>query len=513
MAWGNCQWLIVNCQSHCELIQMKLQINEGNASPAYRQLYEQLRRMILDGEMGGGERLPASRALAQQLAVARVTVTQAYERLAAEGFVHSRVGAGTFVTESLDLADPGGDGRPYQPALSPWGLRLGELAAELESHADYPDADRSSLLDLRAGRHLEIDFGFGRAFTQLFPYDIWRRLLARYLSTDDTMLSRYGSAAGFEPLRQAIADYLVRARGVRCTGEQVVIVSGAQQALDILSRLLLAPDSEVLVETPGYSDAFDLFRLHNARLVGLAVGDQGAKVEQIPRRCRARLAFVTPGHQFPRGGTLSLARRLALLQWARTNRATVIEDDYDGDLRYDGRSLAALQGVDEDGRVVYLGTFSKVLFPALRLGYLVLPPTLLKPFVNAKGMIDRGAPTLMQAAVADFITEGHFERHLRRLRKTYGRRRATLVAALERYLPGRVHYSPVAAGLHVMLYLKQDCDEVQVVRQAAAEGVGVYPGAPYHLERPAPPSILLGFSGLNAGEIEEGIRRLGQVIS
>lgn len=495
------------------MMKLPLQINKDNTFPAYRQLYEQLRQLILGGEVVAGEQLPTSRTLAKQLGVARVTITQAYKQLAAEGFVYSQVGAGTFVSESIGPDRSAADDHRFQPTLTPWGARLASLLAISNVAATNPTtADRSLLTDLPADHHLEIDFGFGRSFTQLFPYDVWRRLLARYLSTDDTMLSRYGSAAGFEPLRQAIADYLGRARGVHCTGEQVVIVSGAQQALDILSRLLLAPGSEVLVETPGYSDAFDLFRLHHARLVGLAVDDEGAQVEQIPRRCRARLAFMTPGHQFPRGGTLSLARRLALLQWARRNEAVIIEDDYDGDLRYDGRSLGALQGLDEDGRVVYLGTFSKVLFPALRLGYLVLPPSLLEPFVNAKSMIDRGAPTLTQAAVADFITEGHFERHLRQLRKTYGRRRATLIAAVEQYLPGRVHYSPVTAGLHVMLYLEAGCDEAEVVRRAAAAGVGVYPGTPYHLEYPAPPSILLGFSGLSAAEIEEGIRRLGGIL-
>jgi GntR family transcriptional regulator/MocR family aminotransferase len=500
-------------------MKFELQINHEDESPAYRQLYEQLRQMILSGEVVAGEQLPTSRSLARQLGVARVTVTQAYEQLAAEGFVHSRVGAGTFVSESIESGDFANGEYLFQPVLTPWGARLASLSAAADHAATDPTtADRPLystplLTDSPTGRHLEIDFGFGRSFTQNFPYGVWRRLLARYLSTDDTMLSRYGSAAGFEPLRQAIAAYLGRARGVYCTGEEVVIVSGAQQALDILSRLLLAPGGEVVVETPGYSDAFDIFRLHHARLVGLAVDDEGAHVEQIPRRCRARLAFLTPGHQFPRGGTLSLARRLALLNWARRNEAVIIEDDYDGDLRYDGRSLGALQGLDEDGRVVYLGTFSKVLFPALRLGYLVLPPPLLEPFVHAKSMIDRGAPTLTQAAVADFITEGHFERHLRQLRKTYGRRRATLVAALEQFLPSRVHYSPVAAGLHVMLYLEPDCDEAEIVRRAAAEGVGIYPGAPYHLEHPAPPSILLGFSGLSAAEIEEGIRRLGEIIA
>jgi GntR family transcriptional regulator/MocR family aminotransferase len=337
-------------------------------------------------------------------------------------------------------------------------------------------------------------------------------LLARYLSTDDIMLSRYGSVAGFNPLRQAVADYLRRQRGVLCTPDQVVIISGAQQALDIIARLLLSPGDEVLVESPGYRDAFTLFEVNGAKLVPLSVDDDGFPVEQIPQLCCARLAFVTPSHQFPRGGTLPLSRRLALLQWAQKLNAYIIEDDYDSELRYDGRPLAALQGLDESGHVIYLGTFSKVLFPALRLGYIVLPPSLLAPFFSAKGLVDRGAPTLTQAAVSDFISEGHFERHLRRLRKAYSKRRQALVHALDTYLPGRVHYSSVPAGLHVMLYLHPSCSEADVVQQAAIAGVGVYAGAPFHLEKPAPPSILLGFSGLNSEQITEGVKRLAAIL-
>jgi len=266
------------------------------------------------------------------------------------------------------------------------------------------------------------------------------------------------------------------------------------------------------VESPGYRDAFTLFEVNGAKLIPLSVDDDGFPVEKIPQLCCARLAFVTPSHQFPHGGTLPLPRRLALLQWAQESNAYIIEDDYDSELRYDGRPLAALQGLDENGLVIYLGTFSKVLFPALRLGYIVLPPSLLTPFFSAKGLVDRGAPTLTQAAVADFISEGHFESHLRHLRKAYGERRQTLVQTLDTYLPGQVQYSPVPAGLHVMLYLDRTCRESEVVQQAATAGVGVYPGAPFHLEQEAPPSILLGFSGLNSEQIREGVRRLATIL-
>ena len=483
---------------------IRLTVDPNNADAAYRQVYRQLRAAILSGELPPGSRLPATRALARASGIARVTVVEAYRQLEAEGFTESRVGAGTFVAAGVVAAGVVADGRvaasgdapvAFRPALTEWGRR----AVEAGHSAPSPDSGRP-----------EIDFGLGRAFAELFPYDIWRRLLARYLSTDDAMLSRYGSPAGFFPLRQAVAGYLGRARGVRCAAEQVVIVSGAQQALDILSRLLLNPGEEVVVETPGYRDAFTLFRLHGAQLVGLPVDEEGLPVDRIPAGCRARLAFVTPTHQFPKGGTMPLARRMALLAWARARGALVIEDDYDGDLRYDGHSLAALQGVDADGRVVYLGTFSKVLFPALRLGYLVLPPPLVTPFVRAKDLVDRGAPTLTQAAVADFIAEGHFERHLRHLRRLYGQRRATLGAALTARLGERMHFSPLAAGLHVMLFPEAGVDEARLVREAAARGVRVHPGAPYHLERPAPPSLLLGFSGLSEAEIVEGVRRLAE---
>lgn len=480
---------------------LRLSIDKQDPEPVYRQVYNQLRAAILSGELAPGSRLPPIRHLARVAAVARITIAHAYEQLEAEGFVESRAGSGTYVASGVHpspAADAAID-RSFLPTLTEWGRDA--LALERPAERNY-EADRP-----------EIDFGFGRSFAERFPYDIWRRLLSRYLSTDDAMLSRYGSAAGFFPLRQAIADYLVRARGVRCRPDDVVIVSGAQQALDILARLLLNPGDEVLVETPGYRDAFALFRLHRTRLIYLPVDGDGLPVDRIPSDCTARLAFVTPTHQFPKGGTMPLSRRLALLEWAKAGDAIIVEDDYDGDLRYDGGSLAALQGLDRDGRVVYLGTFSKVLFPALRLGYLVLPPSLNTPFVRAKSLVDRGAPTLTQAAVADFLSEGHFERHLRQLRRQYGEKRMILVEALNEYLGERVSFSPVAAGLHIMLFAQSGVDEAELVREAAERGVRVYAGAPYHLEASPPPSILLGFSGLNESEIVEGVRRLAAVWS
>lgn len=480
---------------------MKLDIHliKDTDLPLYRQIYIEIRQIIVSGRVVGGTRLPPTRKLAAQLDVARVTVAQAYAQLEAEGLVVSRVGAGTFVAEALpqeaELVD---ETAVFTPSLSPWGQRV----AGLQSPRPRP-ADSRGL----------IDFGFGRSFPHTFPYDIWRRLLARYLSTDDAMLSRYGSVAGFYPLRQALATYLSQWRGVICGPEQVVIVSGAQQALDLLARLLLPSGSEVVVETPGYTDAYTLFAVHGAHLTALPVDKDGLMVDRLPAEGAARLLFVTPSNQFPQGGTMPLARRLALLHWARQHDVLIVEDDYDGELRYDGQPLGALQGLDRDGRVVYLGTFSKVLFPALRLGYVVLPDGLIRPFLQAKSLLDRGAPTLMQAAVADFMAEGHFERHLRHLRQTYGARRQVLEAALHEKLGDRVSWTAVPAGLHSMLHLPPHLDEAVFIRQAHEAGVIVYPGSAYYVERPSPPAVLLGFSGLSEADIVAGIDRLATVLA
>lgn len=474
-------------------------IDKDSAAPLYVQIYRQIRRQILQGTRAPGSRAPSSRRLAVACGVARKTVLEAYAQLEAEGFLVTRPGAGTYVCDALPAGALAGDEeeRPFSPPFSAWGREV--LALRPETAPARP---------MRPA----IDFGFGRSFPHIFPYDVWRKLLARYLSTDDAMLSRYGSTAGFYPLRAAIAEYLAQFRGVSCAPEQVVIVNGAQQALDILVRLLLHPGDQVLMESPGYTDAYTLFRAYGAVVDTVAVDDEGLPVENISESSRARLLFVTPANQFPRGGAMPLARRLALLQWAQRRQALIVEDDYDGALRYDGRPLSALQGLDKTGHVAYLGSFSKVLFPALRLAYVALPPALVAPFVQAKGLIDRGAPTLTQAAVSDFIKEGYFAHHLRRLRAAYGERRRRLLTAVDRYLPPQVAYSSEAAGLHVMLRLPPEWNEADLIRQAAEAEVGVYPGAPYHLQKPAPPSILLGFSGLDVEEIEEGVRRLGLVM-
>ena len=307
-----------------------IQLDETAQDPLYRQLYQQLRRQILAGELLPGEKLPSSRRLAKKVGVGRITAIQAYRQLEEEGFITSRSGAGTFVANSLPPPDAAT--ARFTPTLSAWGRRVSAAANRPRRERQRP----------------QIDFGFGRSFSQLFPYDVWRRLLARYLSTDDVMLSRYGSPAGFTPLRQALASYLQHQRGVNCTAEQLIIVSGAQQALDILARLLFSPGDEVVVETPGYNDAYRLFRTHGVTLLPRVVDEEGLPTEGLPSGAGIKAAFVTPAHQFPRGGTLPLARRLQLLQWAREQGALIIEDDYDSELRYEVASTQRPTGAGQE---------------------------------------------------------------------------------------------------------------------------------------------------------------------
>ncbi len=471
--------------------------------PLHRRIYRQLRREILSGARPPGSQLLPSRRLAAELGVARRTVVAALDQLRTEGLIFSRPGAGIFVSEAL--IPPAGQPPAAAPPLSSWGQRL-RRRADGAAEGGERGVERGSRRDI------ELDFGSGRSFASTFPYDIWRRLLGRYLSTDDAILSRYGSPAGFEPLREVIADHVARLRGVRCTAEEVIIVSGSQQALDLLSRLLLNPGDEILVENPGYASAYEVFTAYGATLTPIPVDGCGFDPAAIPAESRARLVFVTPSNQFPQGGAMPAGRQMALLEWCREHQGLVIEDDYDGELRYDGQPLAAMRGLDTEGRVIYLGTFSKVLFPALRLGYVVLPPALRPLFLRARQLLDRGGPTLTQAAVAEFIAAGHFDRHLRKLRHLYGRRRAALAAALRENLGDSIRFIDAPAGLHIMVFLPPAAGEKWVIERAAEQGVAVYPGAPFHLQPDPPPSLLLGFSGLDEAQITEGVRRLAAIL-
>jgi GntR family transcriptional regulator / MocR family aminotransferase len=338
---------------------------------------------------------------------------------------------------------------------------------------------------------------------------IWRRLLARQWRRGWRETMDYGDPAGYRPLREEVASYLARSRAVRCSADEVVIVNGTQQALDLLSRVLLKPGDSIAVEDPGYPSARQLFAAYRARLLPIEVDQEGIVVERL-HGSGARLALVTPSHQFPTGVLLTLPRRLALLAWARNEGGLVVEDDYDSGFRFEGRPLASLQGLDGSGRVVYLGSFSRVLFPSLRVGYAVLPPELVGPFVEAKELTDRQTPILEQQLLAGFMGEGHFERHLRRMRQLYRRRREALVEALSTRMAGMVRVIGASAGMHLMVRLLLPMEEGEVVERAAARGVAVYPAAPYYASLRHEPALVIGYAGMEEARIAEGVERLAQ---
>jgi len=389
--------------------------------PLHRQLYDALRAAILDGRLPAGARLPATRVLAVDLGLSRTTVLTDMAQLLAEGYVEGKTGSGTYVARVL----------PDAPFLVASPLASDRAAVGEGAPAPEPDRTLSHCgrLLMAAPSAPPRDAGAPRAFRtgvpalDVFPWKAWLRIEARCLRRLSGALRLYDNPAGYRPLRQAIADYLGAARAVRCDPDQVIVVTGSQQALDLVARLLLDPGDAVWVEDPGYGGAKGALAAAGARLVPVPVDAEGLDVAAGMRRhASARLACVTPSHQYPLGVTMSLTRRLALLRWASDAGAWVLEDDYDSEYRYAGRPLAALQGLDTAGRVIYMGTFSKVLLPALRLGYLVAPPDLADAFARAKALTDCGSPVLGQAVVADFLAEGHVGRHIRRMRALYSER-------------------------------------------------------------------------------------------
>ncbi|ABG03115.1 transcriptional regulator, GntR family [Rubrobacter xylanophilus DSM 9941] len=475
-------------------------VDRSSAVPLHRQLYEGLRGAILGGRLSPGARLPSTRELAAGLGVSRNTATSAYVQLLAEGYLEGRVGSGTYVARSLpdDLlrARPG-PGREAAGAGAERALsrRGGLLAATPTTTARDAGAPRA--------------FRPGVPALDRFPFELWRQLASRFWRRPPPGLLGYGDPAGYAPLRAEISAYLRAARAVRCSPEQVIVVSGSQQALDLAARVLLDPGDAAWVEDPGYMGARAALLGAGARLVPVPVDGEGLDVAAGARLGPdARLVHVTPSHQYPLGATMSLARRLELLGWANRTGAWVLEDDYDSEYRYAGRPLEALQGLDAEGRVIYVGTFSKVLFPSLRLGYLVLPPDLVDAFAAARELSDRHPPGPDQGVLARFIAEGHFERHLRRTRKLYAERQEALVEAARRHLAGRLEVPPAEAGMHLVGRLPEGTDDREASRRAAALGVEAPPVSAFASGACRTPGLVLGYAAFGRDEIEEGVKRL-----
>jgi GntR family transcriptional regulator/MocR family aminotransferase len=453
-----------------------------------REIYRQLRRAILDGRLAPGDRLPPTRELARRLNVSRTTVTVAYDRLTGEGFITSRVGAGTFVSD--DVAAPPDPARPADGALRP-----------------RPFWD-TVVVPTVFDRPARFDFRTGIPDTTQFPYQSWRRLLARQLRPAAVGTGAYGDPAGHSGLRVAIARHIGLARGVQADAEDVVVTNGTQQAVDLVARVLLAPGDRVAVETPGYGPPRRLLASLGAEVVGVPVDDQGLVVEAIPQG--TRLVYVTPSHQFPLGTAMSLSRRLALLAWAERNDAAVVEDDYDSEFRYGGRPIEPLQTMDPSGRVIYVGSFSKTLLATLRLGFLVAPASLFAAVRRAKFLADWHTPLPTQAALADFIDQGLFARHLRRMRAVYQQRHQQIVESLADRFADHLKLVPSSAGLHVTATVPTSTpEELQAVLDRAwAAGVAIQPLSMFDLGPPSQPGIVLGYGAVPTADIEEGLGRL-----
>jgi GntR family transcriptional regulator/MocR family aminotransferase len=476
--------------------------------PLHRQLYEGLREAILTRRLAPGMRLPSTRTLAGELGLSRYTVVDAFRQLCAEGYLEGRVGAGTCVARTLpdDLL------HPSLPATS----------TSVPTRERRPRSQRSEgllalgrpLLSTRLGPpRYDEPFQVGVPALDAFPGDLWGRLVARHARAMPASMRGYQHPAGYAPLRRAIASYLTAARGVRCTAEQVIVVNGSQQGVALTAQVLLDPGEAVWMEDPGYPGAKGALVGAGARLIPVPIDAEGLDVEAGKTRCpEARLAFVTPSHQCPLGVTMSLKRRLALLEWAREAGAWVIEDDYDSEYRYVGRPLAALQGSDTAGRVIYAGTFSKVLCPALRLGYLVVPRDLLEAFAAARLFADMHAPLLEQMVLAEFITEGHFARHIRRMRLLYAERQAALVEA-SRPLSAWLDVRPSEAGMHLLGWLPGGSDDQAVAQLAARHQVIAHPLSRHYIEPSEQRALLLGYASVPIPASREGVRRLATALA
>jgi GntR family transcriptional regulator/MocR family aminotransferase len=474
-------------------------VDRSAGTPLYRQICDGYRRAIVEGRLRAGQRLPSTRALAAELGVSRIPVLGAFDQLLAEGYFESRVGSGTFVSRTLP-----GEAGPPAPSAAP----------DARTAAPRATGRRAALPHAPPERWLAGVGAFRMSEPALdhFPHATWARLVARHARALRGPRLNYASPLGDLALRQALAAYLRTARAVRCEAGQIMVVSGSQQALAITARVLLDPGQAVWVEEPGYRGARDALALAGARLVPVPVDEEGLDVAAGRRRAgKARAAVVTPSHQYPLGATMSAARRLQLLDWAQSSGSWIVEDDYDSEYRYEVQPVAALQGLDRDARVVYVGTFSKVLYPALRVGYLVIPPDLVDRFAAVREAMDICPPLLAAAVLADFIGEGHFARHLRRMRALYRERRGALVQALDRAFGARLRVVGAEAGMHLVA-LRERAGDRSIALRAAREGLWVMPLSACYLERPVHHGLVLGYGGTGVEEMPRAVQRLRRVV-
>ncbi len=484
-------------------------LDEKSALPLYRQIYEAIRHAILSGKVHPTTLLPATRQLAQQLGVSRMTVINAYDQLFAEGYLEAKTGAGTFVAAHIPeefLQTSSFERRTHQENPLPRKIKFTDYGRILAQH--------SNCILRRHGATALLPFQQGVAAIEEFPFDVWAKIAQKWQKKPPVSILSYGNPVGYQPLCEAIAAHLASARGVLCKTEQIIITNGTQQALDLIGRIFLTKGNDVCIEDPGYLGARDIFAATGARLVPVPIDEEGFDLKAARKRSRkARLVYVTPSHQYPLGVTMSLTRRLNLLEWAREKDAFVIEDDYNSEYRYAGRPLASLQGLDRDGRVIYLGTFSKTLFPALRLGYMVVPTDLVEVFAAARALTDLHSPSISQAVLAEFIAERHFARHIRRMRAMYEDRQQILVEEARKNLDGMLEVAPAEAGMHLIGWLPRGIDDREVSRRAAEANLKIARVSAYCIKQELRGGLLLGYTAFNERQIKLGVKKLARVLN
>ncbi|HWC65846.1 MAG TPA: PLP-dependent aminotransferase family protein [Thermoanaerobaculia bacterium] len=479
-----------------------LSVDRASGKPLYRQIYEGYRDAVVERRLRAGQRLPSTRSLAVELGISRLAVLSAFEQLVAEGYFESRSGSGTFVARAVpdEALRPRAGSPRGDPAMRHGTRRVSSRAEAFGRRLPTP---------WWRGRGA---FAIGEPPVDRFPARIWSRLAARH-SRDGGRLLRGEGPMGLGALRVAVAEYVRTARAVRCEAEQVMIVGGSQQALDLAVRVLLDENDSAWIEEPGYFGVKSVLALAGAKAVPVPVDEEGIDVAAgIARSPKARAVFVTPSHQFPLGVTMSAGRRLQLLDWARDAGAWIVEDDYDSEYRYGNLPIASLQGLDRDARVVYVGTFTKILFPALRLGYIVLPPDLVPVFTRVRPTMDFYSPIFAQAVLADFLREEHFARHVRRMRIVCRERRAALAAALGRELGGELSVLGDEAGMYLTAELSERRDDRAIALRAADDGLWTAPLSEAYAGEPRRSGLILGYGGTPAERIDAAVARLRRAL-
>jgi GntR family transcriptional regulator/MocR family aminotransferase len=472
-----------------------ISVDRRARKPLHQQIYDSFRQRIIRRELRGGELVPSSRRLARELRVSRLPVLNAYAQLLAEGYFESRVGAGTFIATSLPA---------QRQSLGAAAPRIDHTSRRVSSRAAaMPRYERPVWAESLG------PFQVGQPDLHSFPMDIWSKLIARYSRRVQVKGLQYGDPMGLPELRETIAVYLRTARGVRCEADQIMIVSGSQQALDLTTRVIVDPGAAVWVEEPGYWLVHHVLRATGCRSVPVPVDAEGLNViAGIRLNRKARAVFVAPSHQYPLGVTMSATRRLQLLEWAQHAGAWVVEDDYDSEYRYNSKPIASLQGMDQHDRVIYIGSFSKVMFPALRLGYIVIPPDLVERFAAMRQSMDLCPSHIPQAVMLEFIREGHFARHIRRMRPIYSERREVLATELARAFGEGAEVIGDEAGLHLALLLPKLRNDQQLAARAAKESLWLSPLSASYFGKSPRHGFVLGFGNTRANQIPAAVRQL-----